>query len=139
MDLKKFAHIPIIVAIVLISVGIYIGSFSIENPEISSFITSSEELTEKAKASRSVMEERTTKEGLTGIIEDIPVFGHIVKAGRFLASIVGTLRTSTDLFMTFLDNALSQSIIGIPSEIVALLLAGVFITFGFSVYRALKG
>jgi len=139
MDLQQFAHIPIIIAMVLIAIGIFIGSMNIQNSELSNFISSSQQLTEKAKGIREAMEERTTEKGLTGLIEDIPIFGNIVKAGRFLASIISTIRDSIDLFLSFIKDSLNQKVFQIPSEITILLLTGIFITFGFSVYRAIKG
>lgn len=139
MELKEFYHIGIVIAITLIAVSFFIAEYNIQNTEVSSFLQNAEDLKTETENIKRTMEGQTGEESIMDFIEEIPIFGSMVKAGRFLANMVGTLRAGVNVFLGFLQDALSSQVLGIPQSIIYLLIAGIFGSFAFAVYRGLKG
>lgn len=138
MDINKYIEIPIIIAVVLLCVSFYTVSLNIENSDLSTFLGKAQTMKEKAENIKDTFSNQTSENMVVKFIEEIPVFGTVVKAGRFLANIIDTVRSGLDIFLTFLTDALSSEVIGVPVEIITLLIASFFIGFGLAVYRALR-
>lgn len=138
MNLKTFYWLPILIAIFLISSSIYIANFEIEDDDVDSFISHTNDLQDQAEDTRDVFEEKTTREGLSGMIEEIPIFGGVVKTLKFLSSIVGTLRSGLDTMIFFFNDVFSSEVLGIDSRIISLIIAGLVGAFGFAVYDAIR-
>jgi hypothetical protein len=138
MNLKDYIIVPIAVTMFLVASAIFIGSFNISDSETSAFLNSADDLVDEISDTRTTVEEKTSTEGLEGLIENVPVFGDLVKAGKYIASVVGTMRSAFNVFLGFLEDALFTNVLGVPSSIVALFLSGLVITFGFSIYRELR-
>ena len=139
MNLEGFWWLPIIVAITLISAGIYIAQWDVDDDDVNSYISKSNDMEEQTNNVRDVFESKTTEKGLSGIIEDLPIFGDLAKVMKFLTAIIGTLRSGVDLMIGFFSDVLSSEVLGIDSRIIALILAGFFGAFGFAVFKAIKG
>jgi hypothetical protein len=139
MNLKDWYLIPIVATIVIVSAGLFVADLGIEDDGLSSFLSSANDMKEQAEESRLVMEEKTSAKGLEGFIENIPIFGDMAKAGKFVASIAGTIRSGFDMFVGFFRDMLISQVLGIPSVVVALVMVAMVGSFGFAVYRSLRG
>ena len=138
MNLEGYWWIPIIIAIVLISAGIYINNWEIQDSEVDSFINRASALEESAQNTRDVFDEKTTKEGLSSMIEEIPILGGTIKTLKFLTSIIDTLKAGFNLTIGFFQDVLSSDVLGIDGRIIALVVSGMVGAFGFAVYRSIK-
>lgn len=139
-NLEDYYNVPIILAIVLICFVIMLGQFGLketDNPE-TQFLQKASELTSNAKVSRSVFETKTTKTGLSGMIEEIPIFGGVVKSLKFLGSIISTLRIGVDLFIGFIQDIMRSELLGIDGRIMTLVGALLFGGFGFAVFKSIS-
>lgn len=139
MNLLDWAVVPIIVAIVILSLGIIIDDANIEDTEISNFVDNANDLQTSAETLEDQMISKTDPDSLQGFIENSPLIGDLVKTGRFVTGITGSIRTSFNVLVGFLRDSLSSQVIGIPASIVALVLALGIVNFAFAVLNSLKG
>lgn len=138
MNLETFYLIPIILVVSLVCVSIFIANFEIEDDDVDSYFSKVDDFQDQIDDTRSVFESRTTERGLSGVIEEIPIFGGVVKVVKFISSIVGTLRSGVDLTIGFFSDVLGSEVLYIDSRIIGVLLAGIFGLFGFAVFKTIR-
>lgn len=139
MELKDFGNLGIVTAIAVICVSIFIGELNITNTQISAFISKSQALSDQAKQVRSTFEAKTSEKSISDLVEQIPILGTVIKAGKYLATIVGTLRSAIDVFIGFFQDMLTSEVIGIDARIVGLIIVALFISFTWAIWNAMRG
>jgi len=139
MEFNRYIEIPIIIAISLFAITLFISQHQINNADINTYVGKAQEMRTKAEAIQTNIQNQTQGSNIWKYFEDVPVFGLMFKAGRYLGALLDVVMSALDTFTWLIRDSLNSAVLGVPTEIVVLVVALLFIGFGFAVYRALRG
>lgn len=139
MNLKDWAIIPVITAIVLLSIAAIINDANIEDTGVSGFLDSANDFEDANNNLYDTFDEKTETGALGDFVESTPLLGDLVKTGRFVTGIVGAIKTSFAVFVGFFRDTMSSNVLGVPSGVVVMVMSLVMISFGFAVLNSMKG